>query len=127
MQMLRIVAVLVWVVASPIFTPVTTDSVWASGQQVPRLIDVKYRPTPVDVADPRFEYLDTSGSSLVNDAWYDESNSYMVIGLYEVYYHYCQMPGEAWESFRSAASFGRHYIQSIRGRYDCRLGGVPEY
>ena len=33
MQMLRIVAVLVWVVASPIFTPVTTDSVWASGQQ----------------------------------------------------------------------------------------------
>ena len=63
----------------------------------------------------------------MTDAWYDESNSYMVIGLYEVYYHYCQMPGEAWHSFRSADSFGRHYIQSIRGRYDCRPGGVPEF
>ena len=88
---------------------------------------VKYRPTPVDVTDPRFEYLDTSRSSLVTGAWYDESNAYMVIGLDEVYYHYCRMPRDAWNAFTSADSFGGHYRAFIRGQHDCRLGGVPEY
>jgi hypothetical protein len=58
---------------------------------------VKYRQTPVDLADRRFEYLDTSRSSFITGAWYDGSNSYMVIGLRGTYY------------------------------FDCRLGGVPVY
>src|SRR3990172_6612297 len=91
------------------------------------LVMVKYRTTPVDLADPRFGYLDTSRSSFVTGAWYDESNSYMVIGLKGTYYHYCRMPREAWESFCSADSFGRHYNRFIKGQYDCRLGGVPDY
>ena len=91
------------------------------------LIIVKYRATPVDVADPRFEYLDTSRSSFVTGAWYDESNTYMVIGLKRTYYHYCRMPRNAWDSFRSADSFGRHFNMFIKGRFDCRLGGVPDY
>ena len=139
MQILRIAAVLVGIVASPIFNPVATDAAWASEQQqresrhAPRLIDVKYRPTPVDVADPRFEQVDTSRSSFVNGAWYDESNGYMVIslnmiiGLNEFYYHYCRMPREAWDLFRFADSFGRHYNEFIKRRYDCRIGGVPNY
>ncbi len=91
------------------------------------LVWVKYRATPVDLANPRFEYLDTSRSSFVTGAWYDKSNSYMVIGLGGTYYHYCRMPRSAWESFRSADSFGRHYNAFIKGRFDCRLGGVPDY
>ena len=88
---------------------------------------VKYRQTTVDLADSRFEYLDTSKSSFVTGAWYDRINSYMVIGLRGTYYHYCRMPKNAWDSFRSADSFGRHYNAVIKGNYDCRLGGVPAY
>jgi KTSC domain len=92
-----------------------------------RVVLVKYRLTPVNVSHPRFKYLDTSRSSFVTGAWYDESNSYMIIGLNNTYYHYCRMPVSAWNSFRSADSFGRHYNAFIKGRHDCRLGGVPEY
>jgi hypothetical protein len=88
---------------------------------------VKYRQTPVDLADPRFQYLDTSRSSFVTGAWFDGSNSYLVIGLRGTYYHYCRMPRNAWTSFRAADSFGRYYNTFIKGNFDCRLGGVPVY
>ena len=88
---------------------------------------VKYREKPVDLGNPRFEYLDTSKSSFVTGAWYDSTNSYMIVGLRGIYYHYCRMPKNAWDSFRSADSFGRYYNASIKGKYDCRLGGVPNY
>jgi KTSC domain len=91
------------------------------------LVWVKYRQTPVDLVDRRFEYLDTSRSSFITGAWYDSSNSYMVIGLRGTYYHYCRMPRNAWNSFRGADSFGRHYNAFIKGNYDCRLRGVPVY
>lgn len=99
----------------------------AIAAQQGRLILVKYRLTPVDISHPRFKYLDTSRSSFVTGAWYDETNSYMIIGLSGTYYHYCRMPRSAWDSFRHADSLGRHYNSFIKGRYDCRLGGVPEY
>ena len=92
-----------------------------------QLIDVKYRPSPVDVSDPRFEHTDTSRSSFVTDAWYDDSHDYMVIGLQGTNYHYCRIPQEVWDAFQQADSFGRFYNRDIKGRYDCRLGGVPEY
>jgi KTSC domain len=91
------------------------------------IVWVKYRQTPVNVADPRFEYLDTSRSSFITAAWYDSSNSYMVIGLRGTYYHYCRMPENAWKAFHAADSLGRHYNAFIKGNYDCRLGGVPPY
>jgi KTSC domain len=91
------------------------------------IVWVKYRQTPVNVADRCFEYLDTSRSSFITGAWYDGSNSYMVIGLRGTYYHYCRMPSNAWNAFRAADSFGRHYNAFIKGNFDCRLGGVPVY
>src|SRR5262249_15042058 len=91
------------------------------------LVWIKYRQTPVDLADRRFEYLDTSRSSFITGAWYDSSNSYMVIGLRGSYYHYCRMPRNAWNSFQVADSLGRHYNAFIKGNYDCRLAGVPVY
>ena len=90
-------------------------------------ISVKYRSDKVDIANPRFEYLDTSESSWVRGAWYDDDNGYMVINLSGTYYHYCSMPESAWNSFKSASSFGTFYNQSIKGNYDCRVYPVPKY
>ena len=47
----------------------------------PKLVFVKYRDLPVDVGQEQFEYLNTTGSSLVNGAWYDIENKYMIIKL----------------------------------------------
>jgi hypothetical protein len=98
-----------------------------SRQQQRHVVSVKYRDTPVDLSSGRFEFLDTSRSSFVTGAWYDRQNSYLVIGLRDTYYHHCRMPPAAWTGFRAADSFGRHYNDLIKGDYDCRLGGVPQY
>lgn len=92
-----------------------------------RLVAVKYRSDPVDIAHPRFEYLDTAGSSFVGGAWYDDEEDYMVILLQDTYYHYCGMDESTWASLAGASSFGTFYNSSIQGRFDCRQGGVPEY
>lgn len=90
-------------------------------------VDVKYRETKVNIAAPDFEYLNTDASSFVRGAWYDQRNQYMVINLSGVYYHYCGMPKSIWNDFKQAESFGSHYNQYIKNRYDCRQGYVPEY
>jgi hypothetical protein len=92
-----------------------------------KIVIVKYRLTPVDVGHPRFESADTSRSSFVTGAWYDASNSYMIIGLGGVNYHYCRMRTTEWNAFRAARSLGSHYNAQIKGRFDCRLGGMPNY
>jgi len=102
-----------------------------SGNQVKRVIsnyvDVKYREEPVDIADQEFEELDTSKSSFIRGAWYDEDNDYMIINLDGTYYQYCGMLNRTWASFKTADSFGSHYNKYIKGEYDCRLNKVPNY
>ena len=88
---------------------------------------VKYRSDKVDIAHPRFEYLNTAKSSWVKGAWYYNDNQYMVINLSGNNYHYCGMTRSAWNSFKSASSFGTHYNSYIKGRYDCRIYPVPKY
>ncbi|MDY6826622.1 MAG: KTSC domain-containing protein [Bacillota bacterium] len=94
---------------------------------VPNFVTVKYRDTSVDIAAPYFEYHDTTGSSFIRGAWYDQNNQYMVINLDGVYYHYCAMPYSVWMNFKRADSYGRFYNQYIKGQYDCRQGYVPVY
>lgn len=91
-----------------------------------KLVLVKYG-SFVDIGHSRFEYLDTSGSSFVGGAWYDVNSQYMVINLNGTYYHYCRMPSLAWNNFKKANSFGSHYNMAVKGLYDCRLGGIPDY
>ena len=86
---------------------------------------VKYRNTPVCL--DQFEYGDTSRSSWIRGAWYDDANDYMVINLKGTNYHYCRFPRSEWNGLLNAPSHGRYYHQNIKGRYDCRLGGVPGY
>jgi hypothetical protein len=50
---------------------VCSDPALAAVATPKHVVWVKYRQTPVDVADPRFEYLDTSRSSFITGAWYD--------------------------------------------------------
>jgi len=90
-------------------------------------INIKYRDVPVDIGHPRFEYLDTSKSSFVKGAWYDEDNSYMIINLQGTYYHYCGLPSNIWSSFKKADSFGTYYNKYIKSNYDCRCNYVPKY
>lgn len=90
-------------------------------------VTIKYRNDEVDVANPIFEELNTSKSSWIRGAWYDDSNVYMVINLQGTYYHYCGLTQSTWNSFRKASSFGSHYNKYLKGNYDCRINYVPQY
>jgi hypothetical protein len=96
-------------------------------QTTANYITIKYRSSQVDVANPRFEYLDTSGSSLVRGAWYDDSKKYMIINLNGTNYHYCGLPLSTWNEFKAASSFGSFYNSDIKGNFDCRGNPVPIY
>jgi len=104
-----------------------TSNSSSSPNHVSNFVSVKYRSDRVDVANPRFEYLDTSGSSLVRDAWYDADNQYMIIDLSGTKYHYCELPSSVWSRFKRASSFGTEYNSSIKGNYSCQTGYVPNY
>ena len=107
--------------------PAITTAQSTSPTHPPFWINVKYRPDPVDVADPRFVYLDGGQSSLVDAAFYDASNEYMIVSLDGTAYHYCDMPQSTWTQFTAASSLGSFYRDSIKGSYDCRTGVVPQY
>ncbi|MFA5349194.1 MAG: KTSC domain-containing protein [Candidatus Paceibacterota bacterium] len=94
---------------------------------VPKYIYVKYRTDSVDIANPRWEYLNTSESSFVGGAWYDDNNQYMIINLSGINYHYCGLPNSAWVSLKRTSSFGTYYNNYIKGNYDCRVYPIPQY
>ncbi len=92
------------------------------------LVDVKYRDDDVDVGDSRFEDLDTSKSSWIEGAWYDDDNQYMIMNLDGTYYQYCEVPESVWSKYKKAESFGSDYNAYIKGDYDCRFGVIsPSY
>ena len=74
-----------------------------------------------------FECTDTPQSSLVRRVCYDASNSYMLIQLHAVWYHYCGIDSGTVSALLSAPSVGTYYNQAIRGRFDCRLTPPPQY
>ena len=90
-------------------------------------INIKYRTDPININDSRFEYLNTSKSSFVRSAWYDEGNDYVLLNLKGVYYHYCNVPSSIWVSFKNANSFGKFYNKYIHQKYDCTRKNTPEY
>ncbi len=96
-------------------------------EYVPNYIQIKYRNTPVDVGNKRFETLDTLGDTVVRIAYYDIENQYMIIKLNYTYYNYCGMPLSVWSSFKSTNTFESYYKDFIKGKYDCRLIPAPEY
>ena len=86
-------------------------------------VNVKYRGV-VDLAP--FSCEEVTRSSIVNRVCYDQANSYMLIQLNGTFYHYCMIGADVVNGMLSASSMGRFFGAYIKGRYDCRLGGVPE-
>lgn len=72
-----------------------------------------------------FECKFTS-SSFVKRICYQRGKQYLLVQLKDTYYHYCRIPSLVVEAWHSASSLGNFYLDQIRGRYDCRQGGVPE-
>ena len=107
--------------------PVPQDNRPVTANHPSNFVQVKYRDTPIDLADYRFEPLDTSKSSWIDGAWYDTGNQYMIINLNGTYYHYCGVPVVTWTNFKGADSFGTAYNKIFKGNYDCRIGKVPVY
>src|SRR5665647_1355828 len=60
-----------------------------AGEVRPETVDVKYRGT-VDLKT--FECRDINRSSFIQRVCYDKAQSYMIISLKGVYYHYCEFP-----------------------------------
>ena len=74
-----------------------------------------------------FDCTITPQSSFVHRACYDPNNSYMLIQLNAVWYHYCGIDSGTVSHLLSAPSVGRYYNQAIKGRFDCRLTPPPQY
>ena len=106
---------------------VPSDTSSTTLTHTPVWLSVKYRTDRVDVANPRFSYLDTTGSSVLTGAWYDQSNAYLLLGLSGTVYHYCGVPSSTWAGLVGAGSRGSYFNSEIKGGYDCRGGLVPAY
>lgn len=91
-----------------------------------RVINVKFRSNPVDVTKNGFENLRKT-SSMIFDSWYDQSNNYLILNIKGKNYHYCGFSAYDWKAFKTADSLGRHYLQNIKGRFDCRIYPYPQY
>jgi hypothetical protein len=108
---------------APVAALLVTISVNA-GAECRQLAVVKYRPSLVCL--DTMDYGNTNKSSWVRGAWYNSQADYMVINLQGTLYHYCRVPSEIWKGLISASSHGTYYNANIKGRFDCRLGGVPQ-
>ena len=93
----------------------------ASAGALAETVFVKYQ-GPVDL-EP-FACTDTV-SSFVHRICYKPDQSYLVVLLGDTYYHYCRIPSQVISQWLNADSKGRFYNGSIKGNFDCRLGGLP--
>jgi hypothetical protein len=65
-------------------------------------------------------------SSFVNRVCYKEQESYVIVLLGSTNYHYCRVPSSTVTRWLNSSSKGSYYHSNIKGRFDCRLGGIPE-
>jgi len=72
-----------------------------------------------------FDCTDTS-SSFVHRVCHQFQNSYVIVLLGSTYYHYCRVPDPTVNRWLISSSKGSFYHSNIKGRFDCRLGGIPK-
>jgi hypothetical protein len=92
-------------------------------------VEVKYR-GQVDLKT--FECRDTPRSSFIQRVCYDKPQSYMIINLRGINYHYCELPASTYAALMTAPSMGQFFNQNIKGTgsdgpYDCRTHREPTY
>lgn len=88
-------------------------------------ITIKYRDTMVDVSD--FLTTNTSNSSFINNAYYDPDEEYLILNLNWTYYHWCDVPKDVRNWFKTADSKWSYYNKFIKWEFDCRYSVVPTY
>lgn len=64
-------------------------------------------------------------SSVVNRICYRANRQYLIVLLGGTYYHYCRLPASVASQWFGTDSKGKYYNALIKGRYDCREGGIP--
>lgn len=90
-------------------------------------VTIKYRDTgPVNIVAEYFEPIKNTDTTVKN-AWYSATHEYLVITLGTTNYQYCRLPESVWFSLSNTGEPYGIYTDSIRGRYDCREGGLPEF
>jgi hypothetical protein len=67
-----------------------------------------------------------TSSSFVHRICHQPQNSYVIVLLNRTYYHYCRVPDTTVNRWLSSSSKGSFYHSNIKGRFDCRLGGIPK-
>jgi hypothetical protein len=100
---------------------VTLLSIFFAVPVMAETVYVKYR-GPVNLDN--FQCANPS-SSFVHRICYRSDKQYLIVLLDRTYYHYCNMPRAVVQQWLGAPSQGKFYRGNIKGRYDCRLGGVP--
>jgi len=92
-------------------------------------LSIRYCDCCVDLLAPYFEYVDSAAlqSEIVEEAWYDGEQEYLVLNLNGTRYHYCSVPRFIWEGLQAAPSKGTYYNEEIKGQYDCRENPLPDY
>lgn len=84
-------------------------------------IYVKYRWEVL--IDEKYEFQEFD--SRVKELYYDKQNEYLIILLWDTYYHYCNMPNTTWLKFIFASNQYEYYENSIYWNYDCRKWWIP--
>jgi KTSC domain len=69
---------------------------------------------PVDLAT--FECRDITRSTIVQRACYDSAQHQLIVAIKGNYEQYCGLAMQTFDSFMSAPSMGRFFIDNIRGR-----------
>ena len=91
---------------------------WWWTQLKHNIIDVKYANEPVDLY--WFDSFDTSRSSFIKEAYYDENNKYLIFNLTWTYYHWCDVPRYIWDEFKESDTIWWYFNKYIKGDYACR-------
>jgi KTSC domain len=80
---------------------------------------------PVDLSPFKCESINRSG--FIRRICYAAANNYMIIQLYQTYYHYCDIDSVTVDAFEAAESMRRSFNASIKGHFDCQTGTEPSY
>jgi hypothetical protein len=89
-----------------------------------RDINVKYQGV---VNVDSFECTEIDRSSFIHEICYNAPTEYLLIQLKSTFYHYCSLNSEVYDELMSAPSMGKFYNANIKGNFDCRLFGAPDF
>ena len=64
-------------------------------------------------------------NSQIQRICYQPATNYLILNVGGSYLHYCRIAPGIVNGLRQNSEKERYFSQIIKGRYDCRAGGVP--